>query len=98
LIFLGIAIAVCWVTQASSATIKSIPAKRGVIIEISGQITDGDADAFIGQVKPASASGKIVKYVQLNSAGGKLVEGVKLATAIREGKISTALVRARFVH
>src|SRR6266478_1095625 len=90
-IFLGLAIAVCCVEQASSATIRSIPAKRGVIIEISGQITDGDADVFIGEVKRANASGKIVEYVQLNSAGGKLVEGVKLATAIREGKISTAV-------
>jgi hypothetical protein len=43
-----------------------------------------------GAALPA-ASGKIVEYVQLNSAGGKLVEGVKLATAIREGKISTAV-------
>src|SRR6266404_4535306 len=90
-IFLGLAIAVCCVEQASSATIRSIPAKRGVIIEVSGQIADGDADVFIGEVKRANASGKIVEYVQLNSAGGKLVEGVKLATAIREGKISTAV-------
>jgi len=90
-IFLGLAIAVCCAEQASSATIRSIPAKRGVVIEISGQIADGDADVFIGEVKRANASGKIVEYVQLNSAGGKLVEGVKLATAIREGKISTAV-------
>ena len=64
-IFLGLAIAVWCVEQASSATIRSIPAKRGVIIEISGQITDGDADVF------------------------------KLATAIREGKISTAVESLR---
>ena len=90
-IFLGLAIAVCCVAQASSATIRSIPAKRGVIIEISGQITDGDADVFIGEVKRANASGKTVEYVQLNSGGGKLLEGVKLAIAIREGKNSTAV-------
>src|SRR6266404_6617953 len=90
-IFLGLAIAVCCAEQASSATIRSIPAKRGVIIEISGQITDGDADVFIGEVKRANASGKTVENVQLNSTGGKLVEGAKLATAIRQGKISTAV-------
>src|SRR6266478_6914909 len=90
-IILGIAIAVCCVEQASSATIRSIPAKRGVIIEISGQITNGDADVFIGEVKRVNASGKTIERVQLNSGGGKLLEGVRLATAIREAKISTAV-------
>ena len=90
-IILGIAIAVCCVEQASSATIRSIPAKRGVIIEISGQITNGDADVFIGEVKRANASGKTIERVQLNSGGGKLLEGVRLATALREAKISTAV-------
>ncbi len=90
-IFLGMAVAVCCGAPASSATIKSLPGKHGVIIQISGQITDGDADAFISEVKRANAAGKLVENVQLNSSGGKLLEGVKLAAAIREGKISTSV-------
>ncbi len=92
-IFVGIAVAVCCGAPASSATIKSLPGKHGVIIQISGQITDGDADAFISEVKRANAAGKIVENVQLNSTGGKLLEGVKLAAAIREGKISTSVAQ-----
>jgi hypothetical protein len=90
-ISLGMAVAVCCGAPASSATIKSLPGKHGVIIQISGQITDGDADAFISEVKRANAAGKLVENVQLNSTGGKLLEGVKLAAAIREGKISTSV-------
>src|SRR6266446_2084663 len=93
-IFLGMAVAVCCGAPASSATIKSLPGKHGVIIQISGQITDGDADAFISEVKRANAAGKVVENVQLNSSGGKLLEGVKLAGAIREGKISTSVGQA----
>jgi hypothetical protein len=91
-ILLGMAVAVCWGALAFSATIKSLPGKRGgVIIEISGQITAGDADAFIREVKQANAVGKLVENVQLNSTGGRLLEGAKLAGAIREGKISTTV-------
>src|SRR5713226_7579164 len=90
-IFLGIAVAICCGAPASSAAIKSLPGKHGLVIQLSGQITDGDADAFISEVKRANAAGKIVENVQLNSTGGKLLEGVKLAAAIREGKISTSV-------
>jgi hypothetical protein len=91
-IFLAMVAAICWGAPASSATIKSIPGKHGgVIIQISGPITAGDADAFIDQVKQATAAGKAVENVQLNSTGGKLLEGVKLAGAIREGKIPTTV-------
>jgi hypothetical protein len=62
-----------------------------VIIQISGQITAGDADAFISEVKQAKAAGKLVENVQLNSTGGSLLEGARLAGTIREGKISTTV-------
>jgi len=91
-IFLAMAAAVCWSAPASSATIKSLPGKHGgVIIQILGQITAGDADAFTSELKHATAVGKPVETVQLNSTGGKLLEGVKLAGAIKEAKISTTV-------
>jgi membrane-bound ClpP family serine protease len=64
-----------------------------VIILISGQITTGDADAFVSEVKQVNAAGKTIENVQLNSTGGRLIEGVKLAEAIRERKISTFIGR-----
>jgi hypothetical protein len=91
-ILLGMAVAVCEGAPASSATIKSLPGKHGgVIIEISGQITAGDADAFTREVKQAKAAGKLVENVQLNSTGGRLLEGARLAGTIREEKISTTV-------
>jgi hypothetical protein len=72
-VFLGIAVVVCCGAPASSAAMKSLPGKHGVIIQIFGQITAGDADAFISEVKRASAAGKLVENVQLNSTESKLV-------------------------
>jgi len=76
--------------QGSSAEIKSITDKDGrVIVVITGKIAVGDADAFTAEVKQANDAGKIVANVSLNSVGGNLLEGVKLADAVRFGKIST---------
>ena len=91
---LGMALAVYLGAPASSAAIKSIPGKdRRVVIEISGQIAEGDADVFINAVKEANAAGKVVESVQLNSTGGRLFEGAKLAAAIKVAKISTTVAQ-----
>jgi hypothetical protein len=91
---LGIAIAICLGAPALSATIKSLPGKdRRVVIQISGQIAAGDADVFVNAVKQANAAGKVVESVQLNSAGGSLLEGARLAAAIKVGKISTTVAQ-----
>src|SRR5579871_5779285 len=75
---------------AIAATIKSSAGKDGrVFITISGEITEGDSDAFVNAVKEANAAGKLVANVRLNSQGGSLLEGVKLADAVRTGKIAT---------
>ena len=49
----------------------------------------GDADVFVDALKQAIAAGKLIQTVQLNSGGGKLGEGAKLAAMIRLAKIST---------
>jgi hypothetical protein len=93
-ILLGIAFAICLGAPASSATIRSLPGKNGrVVIQISGQIAPGDADIFISAVKQANDAGKAVESVQLNSSGGKLVEGARMAAAIKVGKISTTVAQ-----
>ncbi len=75
---------------ASSANLKSVVGKDGrVIIQLTGEIAEGDADAFIDAVKRSNDAGKFVANVRLNSSGGNLLEGVKLASAIKVGKIST---------
>ncbi|MGY4506364.1 hypothetical protein ACVWYH_010321 [Bradyrhizobium sp. GM24.11] len=91
-IVLGIALAVCGGAPVSSATIKRHAGKNGgVIITLSGPITFGDSDTFTREVQQANAAGKVVEIVQLDSGGGRLVEGVKLATAIKNAGISTSV-------
>jgi membrane-bound ClpP family serine protease len=93
-ILLGMAFAVCLGAPASSATIKSLAGKnRRVVIQISGQIAPGDADIFIGVVRQANDAGKVVESVQLNSSGGILLEGARMAAAIKLGKMSTTVAQ-----
>jgi hypothetical protein len=76
--------------SASAATMKSSMTKDGrILISISADIVDGDTDRFKAGVKAANDAGKLVSAIRLNSPGGELLEGVKLADAVRFGKIST---------
>jgi hypothetical protein len=76
--------------QGSSAEIKSIADRDGrMTIVITGKISPGDTEAFTAELKQANDAKKIVANVSLNSLGGNLLEGVKLADAVRFGKIST---------
>lgn len=80
-----------WIlSSASAAEIKATPAKDNrVLITVNGELSQGDADIFKATVKAANDNGKFVSNIRLNSIGGNLVEGVKLADAVRFGKIST---------
>jgi hypothetical protein len=76
--------------QASGASLKSSVTKDGrIVISISGEITPGDTDAFKAAVKTANDAGKLVSSIRLNSPGGNLLEGAKLADAVRFGKMAT---------
>jgi len=76
--------------HADSAEIKVGVGKSGqATIWITGEIVPGDADKFSQSVRQANDSGKFVANVRLDSPGGNLLEGVKIADAIRFGKIST---------
>lgn len=86
----GLAMVVLSPLVAAAADIKSAPGKDGrVTIVIAGEIVPGDADTFSIAVKQANSAGKLVANVRLNSEGGNLLEGVKLADAVRYGKMST---------
>jgi hypothetical protein len=75
---------------AASADIKTIIGKDGRVgVSIVGDIEPGDSDAFTTTVKQANDAGKLVANVRLNSEGGNLLEGVKLADAVRFGRMST---------
>ncbi len=89
-VLLGLVTAAFWGQPALSATLKSVTGKDGrVIIQIVGEIADGDTESFTAAIKTANDSGKLVANVRLNSIGGNLLEGVRLAAAVKFAKMST---------
>jgi hypothetical protein len=87
---LGVMFTAWTALPAPAAVLKSAATKDGrIVISISGELVEGDTDAFKAAVKAANDAGKLVTSVRLNSAGGSLLEGVKLADAIRFGKMAT---------
>jgi hypothetical protein len=80
-----------WVEHpATAADLKSAALKDGrVVISISGDIAEGDTDAFKAAIKVANDTGKFVSSVRLNSPGGNLLEGVQLAEVVKFAKMAT---------
>ncbi len=73
-----------------AADFKTVTAKDNrLLIIVTGELSEGDADVFKAIVKSANAAGKLVSNIRLSSNGGNLAEGMKLADAVRFGKIST---------
>jgi hypothetical protein len=79
-------------TAAIAATVRSTISKENkTIVSIIGEIAHGDADALKGAIKSANDSGRLVSGIRLNSPGGNLLEGSKLAEIVRFGKIATVI-------
>ena len=78
---------------ADAASITSNATKRGkVIVSLSGEIADGDADKLRTIIKSANDAGHLVSSIRLDSPGGTIGEGVKLAQLVRYGKIASVVV------
>jgi hypothetical protein len=88
----GLVSAVIASTPAQAATITSFVSKEGrVIIVLDGQISPGDAEAVSSIIKTANEQQKLVSGIRLNSVGGNLLEGVKIADIVRYAKIATVV-------
>ena len=78
---------------ASAATLTTATSKDGkVTVTLTGEITEGDSDTLKTVIRKANDSGRLVVLVRLNSPGGRILEGVKLADTIRYGKIATSVI------
>src|SRR5258708_4462521 len=78
------------VSIAAAAEIKSFNLKDdSVEISISGDIAPGGSDALRVSIQAANDAGKLVTSLRLNSAGGNLLEAVRLAAAVKLAKMST---------
>ncbi len=79
---------------AHAATFEHFTNDEGhEIVMLSGPIVPGDWDRLVGIERQANARGVLVTAVRLDSPGGNLIEGVKLAQAMHEGKIATVVAR-----
>ncbi len=86
--------AMSFLQSAQSAEIKSGVGKSGqAAIWITGELVPGDSDKFSSAVKQANDAGKYVANVRLDSPGGNLLEGAKIADSIRFGKMATNVGR-----
>jgi len=89
---LVIGLFVCSARPCAAATLTSYTSKEGkVVVILAGEIALGDTEQLQRIIKSANDLGKIVSAVRLNSTGGNLLEGVKLAGAIRFGKIASVV-------
>jgi hypothetical protein len=78
---------------AVAATISAVDSKDGKTrLDLVGDITPGDADQLKFAIQKANNANRVVITIRLNSKGGNLLESVKIADIIRNGKISTSVL------
>jgi hypothetical protein len=88
-VLLGMAAASIAADACAAEFMSSATEDGRVAIAISGAISPGDSDNLKSAVKVATDAGKRVSSIRLNSAGGNLVEGAKLAELVQLAKLAT---------
>jgi hypothetical protein len=61
------------------------------IVLLNGELADGDASRLRDLIRGSNSSGKPVSGIRLNSPGGNMREGVRLAALIQNAKIATVI-------
>jgi hypothetical protein len=81
----------CW--SASAAELTTMLSKENkTIVLLNGEFAAGDAARVRDLLKTSLAAGKPVSGIRLNSRGGSIVEGVRLAAIVQGAKIATVVV------
>jgi hypothetical protein len=79
-------------SAAYSADITSDRSPEGTtIVSLSGNIEAGDSQSLEKIIKTSNDASRVVSAIRLNSPGGSLLEGAKLADIIRYGKVATVV-------
>jgi hypothetical protein len=79
-------------TAANAAYIRSATSSEGKeVVFLDGEIEPGDAQSLRNVIKRSNDASRLVSAIRLNSPGGNLAEGAKLADIIRYGKIPTVV-------
>jgi hypothetical protein len=79
-------------TGANAAELKRVDGKDNKTrIDLIGEIGEGDADKLKSIVKDANEARRVVVTIRLDSIGGNLLEGVRIADVVKFGRIATAV-------
>jgi hypothetical protein len=78
--------------SASAADLTTtLSREKRTIVLLNGELVEGDAGRLRDIVKQSISSGRQVSGIRLNSPGGSMVEGVRLAGIIQSSKIATVV-------
>jgi hypothetical protein len=84
-------VAACWPAWAADLA-TTLSRENRTIVLLNGELADGDASRFRDIIRESASSGRPVSGIRLNSPGGDLREGVRLAGVILNAKIATVIV------
>src|SRR6266436_997669 len=71
-------VAACWPASAADLT-TTLSRENRTIVLLNGEFADGDAGRLRDIIRGSISSGRPVSGIRLNSPGGSLLEGVRLA-------------------
>jgi len=83
-------VAACWPASAADLT-TTLSRENRTIVLLNGEFADGDAGRLRDIIRGSISSGRPVSGIRLNSPGGSLLEGVRLAGVIQNAKIATVI-------
>ena len=82
--------AACWPASAADLT-TTLSRENRTIALLNGELVDGDASRLRDLIRGSNSSGRPVSGIRLNSPGGSMREGVRLAGVIQNAKIATVV-------
>jgi hypothetical protein len=82
--------AACWSASAAELTATTSRENRTIVV-LSGALAEGDANRFRNLMKTSYDSAKPVAALRLNSSGGSLIEGVRLAAVVQRARLATVI-------
>jgi hypothetical protein len=83
-------VATCWPASAADLT-TALSRENRTIVLLNSELADGDAGRLRDVIRASMSSGRPVSGIRLNSPGGSLLEGVRLAGVIQNAKIATVI-------
>jgi hypothetical protein len=70
-------------SQVEAANLTTLLTEKGTMIVLKGDIIREDANTLENLIRAANANGGVIRGLQLDSAGGNLLGGIRLARLIR---------------